>query len=1145
MAEVYRIEIPINIKDNTDPGVSQAKNKLNAFDKASQRTQERLEQMNKTKYQIVLDALDRASSIVGKVSSKARSIAGKTFSFTMKVIDLATAPLRSLWNFATSIQGAILGATGAFAGIYKPMDIAADFEQTQIAFETMLKSAEKAQQFLKEASEFANKTPFEFPELINSSKLLMAFGFEADKVLDMLKTIGDTASGLGAGSEGIDRITRALGQMQAKGRAQTEELLQLQELGVPANQILQEELGLTGEQIANIGKESIEAAKVIDALLRGMEKRFGGMMANQSRTAKGMISTLKDTLQNSLLRPWGQGLWEGIKPGLEKLTTWIDENQDIIAQWGEAWKKAGANISKWVMARVDDLRNSIQRMVNSQEWKDAKNFGEKLKIAWDKIIAQPFNEWWNSTGKAWLADKAEKIGEGIGTALSAGLLAILGIDARGAVEDGTSIGASFAEGFSKGFDGKKVGEAILNAIKGVFKDAGTLLPGGEEASSTSWLSAGAIVLALQKLGIFKLIGKGGKGLISLLGKGSKNGTPDTTGIPSAYSTDTMYATASIVYVYGKTIQGPGGGSPTGGGSPPAGDSPLALPGAAGAAGKALNTVQLSNGTYVVTGGALAAGLAKTGVALGSGATTAGGAIAAGASSVLGGALGIVGLGAGAVDIYQGTKKTGKEAKDEYFQGGTKIGMVGAGAGIGAAVGSVVPVVGTGVGALVGAGIGGVAALFTGDKAGKSLSDATDEGGWLANTAEAVGNFFTDTLPKGWNKFWGGVGNFFTNSIPTWWNGLTEKVSAFFTETIPEKWNELWDGIGDFFTETVPYALGYAAGTIEVFFTEDVPRFFSDLWGGISTFFTSTLPTWASNVWSGHIVPFFTVDIPNFFGRLWSNISTFFTSTLPTWATDTWNNNIVPFFTQDIPNFFGGLWTGITTFFTSTLPTWASSVWDNNIVPFFTQTIPGFFADLWSSVTGFFTQTLPTLASNVWGSIKSFFTDTIPNFFSGLWDKVSGSFGAGYSAAKGGSVAEHAWGGIITKPHMGIVAEDGAEGIIPLSPSKRQRGIDLWQRTGEILGVRTYADGGIVGDEPDEIPVASATGTAGPNVTIKVEVKAEPTFTIESSGDTTDESKVVAILKAYIREMTDDIGDELAERLARIFANMPVKGGAEA
>ena len=132
---------------------------------------------------------------------------------------------------------------------------------------------------------------------------------------------------------------------------------------------------------------------------------------------------------------------------------------------------------------------------------------------------------------------------------------------------------------------------------------------------------------------------------------------------------------------------------------------------------------------------------------------------------------------------------------------------------------------------------------------------------------------------------------------------------------------------------------------------------------------------------------------------------------------------------------------------------------------------------------------------------------------------------------------------MTKPHMGIVAEDGAEGIIPLSPSKRGRGIDLWRRTGELLGVQPYEDGGIVG-EPEAIPTAAPGNKGGNNITIKVEVKAEPKFTIEGDGDTTDENRVLAVLKGYIREMTDDIGDELAERLARIFANMPVKGGAE-
>ncbi|CDG35060.1 putative membrane protein [Acetivibrio thermocellus BC1] len=1158
MAENFRIEIPISIKDNTDPGVSQAKSKLNAFDKASQRTQERLEQMNRTRYQIILEALDRASSIVGTVSSKARSIAGKTFSFTMKVIDLATAPLRALWNFATSIQGAILGATGAFAGIYKPMEIAGDFEQTQIAFETMLKSAEKAQQFLKEASEFANKTPFEFPELINSSKLLMAFGFEADKVLDMLKTIGDTASGLGAGSEGIDRITRALGQMQAKGRAQTEELLQLQELGVPANQILQEELGLTGEQIANIGKESIEAAKVIDALLRGMDKRFGGMMDNQSKTAKGMISTLKDTLQNSLLRPWGQGLWEGIKPGLERITTWIDENQDIIEQWGEAWKKAGANISKWVMARVDALRNSIQRMVNSQEWKDAKNFGEKLKIAWDKIIAQPFNEWWNSTGKAWLADKAGKIGEGIGTALSAGLLAILGIDARGAVEDGTSIGASFAEGFTRGFDGKKVGEAILNAIKGVFKDAGTLLPGGEKPSSTSWLSAGAIALALQKLGIFKLIGKGGKGLINLLGKGSNDGVPAATGslVPDSFITSTMAVTASVVYINGPTIGGGGSGgkiinnipSLPGGGPAtipklPGGGMPLALPGAAGAAGNAINTVKLANGTYVASGGALTTGLAKLGVALGSGATTAGGAAAVGGASIAGIIGGILGLGSAGIDVYQGIKasKAGnsKAAKDEYVTAGTKAGMVRTGAAIGAGIGALFGGVGAVPGALIGAGIGGVAALFTGDKVGKALSDATDKDGALSkfweNTKQWASNTW-DSIKTGasnagsWiSDKWSGFSEWFETSIWT----PTKDVGISAINIAAGAWSEARDWIGDKWSDFSGW-------------------FDESIWTPVSNA-AQAASQWVSDRWN---------EARTWIGERWSDFSTWFEASIWTpvktgaqaagqWVSERWN---------EARTWIGETWGTVSTWFDETV--WqpvksaaqTAGAWLGEQFTAAKNAI----SEAWSGVSDWFSnnvwEPIKTGATKAWewvgeklGDIGEWIGDKWQSFkdwLAGLGQK--GSKETGLTTSKGkGSILEHAWGGIITKPHMGIVAENGAEGIIPLSPSKRQRGLDLWQRTGELLGVRAYEDGGIVGEEPDEIPVAPATGKAGQNITIKVEVKAEPKFTIEGGGDNTDENKVVAILKAYIREMTDDIGDELAERLARIFANMPVKGVAEA
>ncbi|HRS66522.1 MAG TPA: hypothetical protein P5519_11620, partial [Spirochaetia bacterium] len=170
--------------------------------------------------------------------------------------------------------------------------------------------------------------------------------------------------------------------------------------------------------------------------------------------------------------------------------------------------------------------------------------------------------------------------------------------------------------------------------------------------------------------------------------------------------------------------------------------------------------------------------------------------------------------------------------------------------------------------------------------------------------------------------------------------------------------------------------------------------------------------------------------------------------------------------------------------------------------------------------------------------KSFFTDTIPSFFSSLWGQITGSYSAGYSAATG--VQPHAYGGIMTKPHMGIVAEAGAESIIPLSPSKRTRGIDLWRETGELLGVRPYANGGIVGGiKADDSDIPVAAGSSGGGVTIKVEVSANPEITIGTS-DTGDDERILSVLKTYIRSMADDIGDELAERLARIFANMPVR-----
>lgn len=72
------------------------------------------------------------------------------------------------------------------------------------------------------------------------------------------------------------------------------------------------------------------------------------------------------------------------------------------------------------------------------------------------------------------------------------------------------------------------------------------------------------------------------------------------------------------------------------------------------------------------------------------------------------------------------------------------------------------------------------------------------------------------------------------------------------------------------------------------------------------------------------------------------------------------------------------------------------------------------------------------------------------------------FGGGGKSKKGvdSKVKKYAYGGIVNKPHFGIVGEDGEEAIIPLT--KRQRGLELWIEAGKRLGVLPFAEGGIVG-----------------------------------------------------------------------------------
>lgn len=188
--------------------------------------------------------------------------------------------------------GAAMGAAGMYA-----ITMAAQMEQSEIAFGTLLGSGEKAKIFLKDLADFAAKTPFELRGLQQSSRMLLAFGFQAQDIIPMMTAVGDAVAALGGGEFEIQRVVRALGQMAAKGKTSSEEMMQLAELGIPVWDMLAKEIGVSVPEAMELASQgAIDGMAGVNAILAGMQGRFAGAMDEQSKSILGMWSTIKDNI---------------------------------------------------------------------------------------------------------------------------------------------------------------------------------------------------------------------------------------------------------------------------------------------------------------------------------------------------------------------------------------------------------------------------------------------------------------------------------------------------------------------------------------------------------------------------------------------------------------------------------------------------------------------------------------------------------------------------------------------------------------------------------------------------------------------------------------------------------------------------------
>lgn len=452
-------------------------------------------------------------------------------------------------------------------------------------------------------------------------------------------------------------------------------------LGTVMEELREATKGMNQEQKSNLANTvaGMEAQKGLLAILNASEEDYNKLadaISNADGASKRMSDTMMDNLSGDITL--FQSAVDGLKISLgERMSnSWL---RDIV-QWLTAQVPKAEQLFSDAMdsaeRKLDSIKRKFKDISATDEWQNADFLG-KGKILWDEYIVQPFSEWWSSKGKAKINVIAGDIGNAIGTGLTVGIATILGIDVSETIDEGSTLGASFAKGFSEGFDFDAVSEKLWDGLGSVISKASKLLPGGESADLSSILSA-ALLMKIAT----PLVG---------MGKG----------------------TASL----GKTIFGKG----------TAGTSLAGTLMGSAATGSGLL------GKSAMLAIDLGAGNLAGGASMGAGALAATG-MAAGAGAIAGGAT----LISAGIDTYKAIKSDNKAEKSAYGESAAwKAGGVAAGAAAGAAIGSIIPGLGTAVGALVGAGVGGIAGWIKGNKVKEEYQDNVEEMEKQAERAKRV------------------------------------------------------------------------------------------------------------------------------------------------------------------------------------------------------------------------------------------------------------------------------------------------------------------------------------------------------------------------------------------------------------------------
>lgn len=478
----------------------QAEKQVGRATKTFQSFGNKVKSLQRAKATVELAVKDNATRVMDRVRGTWESFKRNPITrLTVTAVDRAMRVLRGIKNTVLSIPTMItigLSYVGIKSLGEATVGAAMNWEQYEVSMEHWLDgNTKKAKELTKWMGEFADITPFSSPELFPALTRAVSI---SDKDLDKSKRLLGIASDMAALTP--DRSVEDA--MQAIANSKMGNTVMLQGFGL------------------DISKKQMDDMGGWDILLDKLEKEFRGGAEKLSKTASGVVATLKG-YRGSLMRSIGTGFLEPMKPRLDAINQWLADNQDTWGHWKDTVKGAGKQASEWIFGKAEggfkyarDLFFPITEELESRgpEWsallKDLGGnqnltIGAKFKILSDDVkgylngtIKPKMMEWWDETGSGVAVEIGKSIGSGIVEGIKIGMKA-----------GGELLTSSYKDLFSNfketGFS-KETGKSALGALattagaaylgkRFIYNPVKSVVGGGRKVSKhvKSWTSGSA------------------------------------------------------------------------------------------------------------------------------------------------------------------------------------------------------------------------------------------------------------------------------------------------------------------------------------------------------------------------------------------------------------------------------------------------------------------------------------------------------------------------------------------------------------------------------------------------------------------------------------------------------------------------------